>query len=245
MQFGSDVVRVFGLSPSGYVAMDDHGWIGLTGERAAPDFNMCFVARTASNELIEQYVKEISERELPAVLIVDEDAPELVDAAAAAGWTAVGTIPVMVWEDGPAPRASERFAVRIATQDEHDAVCGLIAQGFSIDEEAVIRALPKEVFTEGIEAWVVEDDGELVGTGTFVRSGDHVGVYSMATPAPNQRRGIGRAVLETAMAHHLSAGAKRFTLEASNAGFHLYEQLGYRAVARPPAFAGDFTHGSA
>jgi hypothetical protein len=49
-------------------------------------------------------------------------------------------------------------------------------------------------------------------------------------------------VLETAMAHHVASGAKVFTLEATEAGYHLYEQLGYRTVATPTVLvAGEST----
>jgi GNAT superfamily N-acetyltransferase len=139
----------------------------------------------------------------------------------------------MVWNDGPPLRASETFEVRPATADEHDEVCRLVAAGFSLDEAAVLRALPRGAYGEGVEAWVACRDGELLGTGSLIRTGDHVGVYMMATPERNQRQGVGRAVLETAMAHHLEHGATTFTLEATEAGFHLYEQLGYRTIATP------------
>jgi len=175
-------------------------------------------------------------------MIVDEDAPSLVEAATELGWMHVGGVPLMVWDDGPAPVPSERYTVRIATDDEHEDVCRLVAQGFSLDEQAVLRSMPKGVFTQGAEGWVAEKDGELVGTGTLVRTGDHVGVYSMATPQRHQRQGIGRAVLGSAMAHHVANGAKTFTLEATEAGFHLYEQLGYQTVAAPPVLvAGNST----
>lgn len=243
MRCGGDVERIFGAAPSAVCQVEDDGWLGLSGEKGSADFNMCFVARTASPALVERYVKEITSRDLAAIMIVDDDAPDLSDTAAALGWTAVGGVPVMVWEDGPALAPSDRFDVRVATEADHGTVCGLIADAFSFDPALVRRAVPPAVFSqEGVEAWLVERDGEAVGTGTLIRTGDHVGVYSMGTPERNQRQGIGRAVLETAMAHHAASGAKTFTLEATEAGFHLYEQLGYQTVGTPAVFvAGEST----
>jgi N-acetylglutamate synthase-like GNAT family acetyltransferase len=241
MQCGRDVGRLFGLSPNSVVELDDHGWLGLSGEKGSADFNMCFVARTASPSLVERFVKEITSRDLAAIMIVDEGSTELVQIGEGLGWMAVGQVPVMVWEDGPELKPSDRFDIRIGTEADHEEVCRLVAQGFSLDEGTVRRAVPPSAMTE-VEAWVDERDGELVGTGTLIRTDDHVGVYSMATPERNQRQGIGRAVLETAMAHHLASGAKTFTLEATEAGYHLYEQLGYKTVAMPTVLvAGEST----
>ena len=243
MQCGQDVVRLFGQAPSGHTQMDEHGWLGLSGEKGSADFNMCFVARTADRSLVEKYVRDIADRELAAIMIVDEDAPHLVEAGTALGWTAVGQVPVMVWSDGPQPKASDRFTMRIATEDDHEIVCDLVAEAFSLDAELVKRAVPKSALsTGGLEAWIAQRGEEAVGTGTMIRTGDHVGVYSMGTPERHQRQGVGRAVLETAMAHHLASGAKTFTLEATEAGFHLYEQLGYETVAMPTVLvAGEST----
>ncbi len=243
MQCGRDVIRLFGQSPSGHTQMDEHGWLGLSGEKGSADFNMCFVAKTADASVVEKYVREITDRDLAAIMIVDEGAPELVEAGAGLGWTAVGQVPVMVWSDGPQPKASDRYSLRIATEDDHDTVCSLVAEAFSLDLALVKRAVPKTALsTEGLEAWLAERDGEAVGTGTLIRTGDHVGVYSMGTPARHQRQGVGRAVLETAMAHHLANGATTFTLEATEAGFRLYEQLGYETVATPTVLvAGEST----
>lgn len=234
MQTGRDVARFLGSAPGGYFRIDEHGWIALTGEQAMADFNMCFLARTAPASAAEQYANEITERELPAVMIVDEDADHVVEAAVAAGWTNVTNVPVMAWQDGPAPRESGSYDVRIARADEHEAIAKLIAEAFGFDEAAILRVAAGGMFAD-VEAWAAEEDGELVGTVTLVPSQGHVGVYSMAVPERSQRRGIGRAVLETAMARHVAEGATTFTLEATPAGFHLYEQLGFRTIAEPPA----------
>ena len=233
MQCGRDVEQAFGRAPNARCEVEEHGWLGLSGEAATADLNMCFVARTATESVVERYAREIADGGIAAIMIVDDEAPQLVEAATALGWTAVGGVPVMVWENGPELRPSERYTVRIATEGEHEEVCRLAAQGFSLDEATVLRAFPKGVFSENVEAWVAEEAGELLGTGTLVRSKDHAGVYMMATPERNQRKGVGRAVLETAMAHHLANGVTTFTLEATEAGFHLYEQLGYQTVATP------------
>jgi len=60
-------------------------------------------------------------------------------------------------------------------------------------------------------------------------------VHPAATPERHQRQGIGRAVLQGIMGHHLAHGVSRFYLGATEAGFRLYEQLHYQVVATPSA----------
>jgi GNAT superfamily N-acetyltransferase len=58
----------------------------------------------------------------------------------------------------------------------------------------------------------------------------------MATRRAFQRQGIGRAILETAMRHYLDGGVTTFTLEATEAGFPLYERVGFRTEVELTAF---------
>ena len=234
MQCGRDVERFFGLAPKGLVRVDEHGWLGLSGEQGTADLNMAFIARTAPVSVVEEYAKTIADRGLNAILIVDEDAQSLIEAAAAIGLNAVGNVPVMVWEGQPAPEPAGRYTVRTATADEMPIVARLVAQAFALDEDTINRVCPPPLADrEGLQFWLAFDGDEPVGTGTFVRTGDHCGVYNMGTPEAGQRRGIGRAVIETAMAHNHADGVTTFTLEATEAGYHLYEQVGYATVAAP------------
>ena len=84
--------------------------------------------------------------------------------------------------------------------------------------------------------WLAEDEIGAVGCGMFVRRGNQVGIYTMSTPESHQRRGIGRAILDGAMAHYLDRGATTFTLEATEAGFHLYEKAGFEVVGAPNVY---------
>jgi GNAT superfamily N-acetyltransferase len=183
---------------------------------------------------VEEYAKTVSDLGVNAILIVDEDAQPLIEAAAALGLNAVGNVPVMVWEDRPAPSAQDRYTVRMATRDEMPVVNHLVAGAFSLDETTVNRVLPPELAdVDGVQFWLAFDGDEAVGTGTFIRTDDHCGIYNMGTPASGQRRGVGRAVIEGAMLHNLEQGVTGFTLEATEAGFHLYEQVGFVTVAAP------------
>jgi ribosomal protein S18 acetylase RimI-like enzyme len=236
MDMGRDVAEVFSQAPNAVMRFDENGWLGLTGEVGSPDFNFAVVTRHASASSVDSYIGEIRERGLDAILLVDQDAPDLEAAAERLGLPNVGAVPVMVWDDGPVPVPSSTFRVRLAGADDVSTTNALLADAFSFDEEVVQRLLPPSVVDGGLDIWIVEDDGEAIGTGAFIHRGGHVGVYNMATPEKSQRRGVGRAVLDTAMAHYLAAGATTFTLEATEAGLHLYDQAGFVTVATPSVF---------
>jgi GNAT superfamily N-acetyltransferase len=236
MNCGRDVEAIFQGGPNAVVRVDSHGWLGLTGEVGCADLNMAAVVQGASPALVADYVGEIRDRGLEAILIVEQDAPELEAAAEGLGLPNVGAVPVMLWENQPTPIPSGRFKVRMAEEADVPVTNELVASAFSLDEAKVQRAVPPSVVKSGADIWMVEDEGEAIGTGMFVRRGDHVGIYCMATPERSQRRGVGRAVLETAIAHYLERGANVFTLEATEAGLHLYEQVGFVTVATPSVF---------
>lgn len=236
MNCGRDIEAVFGGGPNAVIRVDTHGWLGLSGEAGCADLNMAAVVRGASTALVDQYIGEIRDRGLEAILIVEQDAPELETAAEGLSLPKVGAVPVMMWQNQPAPARNARFKVRMADEADVPVTNELVASAFSLDEEKVQRAVAPSVVKNGADIWIVEDEGEAIGTGMFVHRGDHVGIYSMATPERSQRRGVGRAVLDTAIAHYLEGGAKVFTLEASEAGFHLYEQVGFVTVATPSVF---------
>ena len=234
MQCGHDVSRYFRHAPNALVRIDGHGWLGLSGEKGTADLNMAFVARTAKASLLEDYVSTISGRGLDAILIVDEEAPDLVAVGDGLGLVNAGAVPVMEWSGKPKPQPTHSFTVRKATKADVSAAHEVASRAFAIDDEKAQRVGVPELLDDGIDIWLVEDGSELVGMGAFVRTDDHVGIYVMSTPEEHQRRGVGRAVLDSAMAHYIDDGVTTFTLEATEAGYRLYEQVGFETIATPP-----------
>jgi len=227
-------------SPNAHLRIDDGGWLGLSGEKGFADLNMAMVFRSGGPVLLQEYLREINDRELQAVLIVEADSPEVEQAAVDEGLMPAGQMPIMVWEGKPAPVGEARFKMRLGTERDLPVVLRLASEAFSMDEEKLRRVFSpsalSSALSRGLDIWIAEDTSGPVGLGMFVASDDHVGIYTMSTPAPHQRRGIGRAVLDAGMAHHLDRGATTFTLGATEAGFHLYEQTGFEVVGKPSIY---------
>lgn len=235
MQFGRDVVRFFRRAPNGFSTVDPHGWLCLTGEAGA-DLNMSFASEAGGPELVAEYVGAIRSRSLDGVLFSDEDASAAVAAASEAGLVEVGRIPLMERSAKARPSPSVRYEVRRATKAEVPLANAVNAHAFLTDEAVTQRIVSPEVLDDGVDIWLAAEGAEFVGVGAFVQSGEHVGVYMMSTLPSHQRRGVGRALLDTAIADYMDAGVTRFTLESTPAGLGLYERAGFETVERPTAF---------
>ncbi len=95
-------------------------------------------------------------------------------------------------------------------------------------------------FPEG--CFVAEADGEVVGyVTTSVHEGRRQGrIPNLAVDARLRGRGIGRALIETALADFRRRGlrvARIETLENNEVGRHLYPALGFQEIARQIHYA--------
>ena len=236
MHMGRDFAEVISHAPRKHFRFDDCGWIGLSGELNFADLNMAVVVNGAPTTLLDGYLREIGSRDLSAVLVVDPSDADLCKAAIDRGLTAAGTVPVMLRRSAPIKPISRPFTIRRASREDVAVANDLTSEAFSFDASQVQRVLPPDYLSETVETWLVEAGGVWIGCGTCVRNGNSVGIYSMSTPARYQKQGIGRAVLEHAMHHYQNLGVSSFTLEATAAGLHLYEQVGFRTVMDAPVF---------
>ncbi len=77
--------------------------------------------------------------------------------------------------------------------------------------------------------WVYEQDGRVVGTVTAISYGRKLSWIGMMLVDPAcRRRGIGRSLMEHAVAHLDGAGVEIVKLDATDMGYPLYRSLGFR-----------------
>lgn len=87
--------------------------------------------------------------------------------------------------------------------------------------------------------YVVEEGGEIIGTGVAIRHGGDTGWLAMITVAPeHQGRGIGRAVVEWGEEELRRQGVRSILLLASERGRPLYEKMGYQVGLRYDSYQG-------
>lgn len=99
------------------------------------------------------------------------------------------------------------------------------------------QAISADLERAGGGAFVAESAGAVVGyVTTHVDAEAGVGsIMHLAVEASVRGQGVGRALLERAIAHFREcglSGARIDTLEQNEAGQHLFPKLGFREVAR-------------
>ena len=234
-QLGADAMRLFEHGDRAECRPLAHGAIALSGQTAA-DLNMIFLSRDASREEFAESLEAVRLKAVDTILVVEEEADAVQEWAAEAGLHEVGQMPLMERHAGEVSPASD-FVVRLGSAKDMNQAMHLAAAAFSLGEAASVAAMPSTFLeVEGNDLWLAEEQGEPIGIGVFIRTGEHVGVYTMGTPPPHQRRGIGGAILNSAMAHYQERGVKRFTLGATEKGYSLYERVGFQVITMPHVY---------
>ena len=106
----------------------------------------------------------------------------------------------------------------------------LIAEAFSLSPDDTALMAAGAVHGGVIRAWLLEDDGDAVSALISGHVDDGVSIWAMSTPARCARRGYGRALLGSVLAHARADGARLGMLGATPAGQPLYEATGWRTV---------------
>jgi GNAT superfamily N-acetyltransferase len=235
MQTAADVVGLFGHAPECDCRILSHSGIAVSGAPAS-DLNMLFLTPGAAIEECEQVLEAVQRKDVEALLVVDEGAQGLCSWAEDRGLICVGQMPMMERKAAKL-QPSSGFRVQRVGSNEAGTANRLAAAAFSLDEAACKLAMAPGAFeTDEIDLWMADDEGTPLGCGVFIRTGEHVGIYTMATDPDQQKRGVGRAILETAMAYYQNGGVKRFTLGATEKGYPLYSKVGFEVITRPHVY---------
>jgi GNAT superfamily N-acetyltransferase len=220
---GEQVTSLFGSSPRSHTSIDEGGWLSLSGEPLA-DLNMaCVFSGPTAGTRLNEYVDAVNRAEVPVIVILEEPSDELLSEAARLGATHVGNIPIMLWQDGLIPERTRNGEARIARDDaERTAAIEVMAEAFSLDRAICKVVMSPILESHNVACWIYERDHAVVGAGIGIRSGDIVGVYSMATQEHFQRTGIGKTILSSMMSNYLDEGVASFyRLYATNWGERL------------------------
>ena len=220
--------------PTGWTRVAQ-GALAFVSGVAVPTLNGVWVDSADVNvETIADLLDEIAGTGLPHCLQARPGAVQQVDAfATGRGMTRDDhLIPLMVLDDPGdlgARRPGDSLVIRELSPAEASRHARLAAAGFEAPEEAFLQLMtPSALAVPGVRCYLGEVGGQAVTTGFGVVLGPHVGIFNIATPPAHRRRGYGAAVTARAVADGLEAGAKWAWLQASEAGYPVYERLGFR-----------------
>ncbi len=221
--------------PGGWSRAKGGGLASVTGV-ALPTLNGVWVDRIDANaDEVADLLDQVAATGLPHCLqFRPGGADRMGDLAASRGMAREEDIPLMVVEDPghlSAAQSVSGLAIRTLLPEEARLHARLAAAGFEAPEELFLQLIgPALLSTPGVRCYLGEVDGQPVTTGLGVTLGPYVAIFNIATPPEQRRRGYGAAVTARAVADGLAAGAKWSWLQASEAGYKVYERLGFRAV---------------
>ena len=113
------------------------------------------------------------------------------------------------------------------------------ALGFGLPEAVGISFMGDELWTrDGAAVYTGYADGLPVTSGFSVRTGDTLGLFTIATLPEARGRGFGAAMTARLVADGAAAGCTAAALQASPMGRPIYERMGFRLVQEYEIYVG-------
>jgi GNAT superfamily N-acetyltransferase len=218
------------LEPPATVLQDDAVLV-LTGGPTA-DFNFAIInASPNAAPLLRECARRVDAAGVPALFMLPSAiAADLAPVAVDAGLSEAGTAPLMYLDRASITPDTVSFQVhRVEDAAQMQVVADLIASAFALDREWVARtfAAPWLLGAPGVEFWIATTDAEPCSAVTCLRSSPSVGIWSMATAPEHQRKGAGRALLQSVLRRYRD---DCFYLIATPPGKPLYDALGFTTI---------------
>jgi ribosomal protein S18 acetylase RimI-like enzyme len=146
-------------------------------------------------------------------------------------------IPVMA-TGGPVNVADiDCLSIRELNSDEARLHADLAGPAFDAPPAMLAQLITAEILQRPeVRGYVGEVAREPVATAISVTLRDGAGIFNVATPDLHRRRGYGAAITARAAADGFAAGAKWVWLQSTDAGYHVYERLGFTTLERWPVW---------
>jgi len=124
-----------------------------------------------------------------------------------------------------------RLSIRRLNPEEATIHTAIAAAGFGVPPELFeAMVTPALLARPGYRAYVGTVDGRPVTTAFGFISGDHVGIFDVATPPDHRARGYGAALTAHVVLDGFNAGASVAYLQSSPMGLRVYERLGFQTL---------------
>ncbi|MBK5221954.1 MAG: GNAT family N-acetyltransferase [Acidimicrobiia bacterium] len=173
----------------------------------------------------------------PALDLVAKAHPHLEEVLLARGYRMVVERPGMVRQcvDADSTAAAGAVAsdtvIRIAHHTDRSSVVGVQCDAFGVHHRIADALMPAAAFDDpGAVVLVADHHGEVVGAVTVHVDGLVAGIVGAGVLPSHQRRGVGRALTDAAVATAAARGAASVWLQATEAGLPVYLRCGFRTV---------------
>jgi GNAT superfamily N-acetyltransferase len=225
----------------------------VTGARMAFLNGVFSSARRADADAIAALLPSRESFGLPWSIQVrgDQPSPAIVRLASECGRTRQASLPFLIRQFDKAPQCSveaqkdvvdndSMLRVRRATVEDCSTYQVAMAAGFEGPMELFWPfSSPAVLGAPRMTAWLAEVQGNVVGTGFGVLTGNWVGIFNITTHPAYRRRGYGRAMIETILQDAYSAGAHGAFLHGTPTGALLYDSMGFARAENWTVFGPD------
>ncbi len=157
----------------------------------------------------------------------------LRDLACSRGMVRDADIPLMVLEGEAALNdvKADGLVINVLPPEQAIVHADLAAAGFEAPVEAFRKLMsPAVMRSSGLCCYVGDVGGTAVATAFSVRINSHVGIFNVATLPTHRRRRYGAAITARAVQDALRDGADWAWLQSTEAGYRVYERLGFRTL---------------
>jgi GNAT superfamily N-acetyltransferase len=121
---------------------------------------------------------------------------------------------------------------------EHWMTTGLQAFAFGDHDQEVLRPFFRKLgYAAPLFQYAGSLHGTMIGTATRLMADGIAGIYNVGTLPEARRKGIGAAMTLAALTQARARGYQRAILAASEMGYPVYEQLGFRTVCSVTQYA--------
>jgi GNAT superfamily N-acetyltransferase len=210
----------------------------------APLFNQIVTDDEAEPAEVAAAVQILRDRQVPFCAVLRRDADERLRPLMTELALALdrGVLPGMALHPMPTDLATSARGLEIeVVRDarslrEHALVA---AHAFGIREDVAIAFVGEELWTRsGATVYLGRSEGRPVVSGFSLRTGDTLGIFTIATEADARGRGFGGAMTSRLIADGAAAGCTVAALQASDMGRPIYERIGFRVVQEYDVYVG-------
>ena len=230
---GESAAAIVRAAPAHEVRQSPGATLALSGEPVADLNYITLAASPDPGARLREFAAIIHARRLPVLVLLSADVADVVaPVAQELNLTHAGGMPLMTHDGHGVTDAPGAVAVgRVVSVADLMAAQSIIAQANALPEDAVQRTLgPGFLDAPGVDVFLARQADRPISTVITTRHGATVGIWCMATLPESQRAGAGRALLIQVMAQHRASGAHLFYLGATEAGYPLYERMGFRTI---------------